>query len=609
MTVLAGVISRDPALHIGAATRERLHRNVSRNPDDARIVLDDARAHFVKVDTGGFGRPAHRISPAGSMAMLAGEPLLTGAGPAGMERDVQLQFLHAELDDGNLKSLRAASGTFCGAYFDPRTGTAHLIADRLALRPLYYAVVDDFLYFSSALRILEALPEVPKTMDVTAVAEITGFGYPFGASTAYAGISVLQPCEVVTLRGRDLSSSRYFRWDSIRAFCGSDEEALDETRRKFQAAVRRRLRGEGTVLSYLSGGLDSRCTVAALRAEGVNAYTFNFSLPGTQDEVFGCDFAARIGTVHHDVPTEPNPDWSGIMANAWKAAAHRHPRKPERPNVVWSGEGGSVGLGHVYFSPEIVDLLKNQRDTDGAIEVFLRQQHKSIKTRILKPSLAAQLRGHLHARLGSELASIHHPDPLRVLYIFLNSNGPRRHLVEHFDDNDLHRLEFLMPFNDAEFLEWVTSLPAESCLYHRFYVRWLSRFDPAVLAVPWQAYPGHVRSPVPVPSGLPDQWTASAPAAHQAAERRDLLRKSAAMLSAADFPRPILRRSYLTLMHWAYKLGLLDYAYALKTALTYYGYWHSTGGRHLLPTDARRLRARITPVDGAGVVGRHDRAA
>jgi asparagine synthase (glutamine-hydrolysing) len=609
MTVLAGVISLDPALHVPAATREALHRNVSRTADDARIILEDPRAYFVKVDIGAFGRPAHRASPAGSMAMLAGEPLLTGTGPAGMERDVQLQFLHSQLDAGNLHCLRAASGTFCCAYFNPRTATAHLIADRLALRPLYYAAFGDYLYFSSALRILEALPEVPKTMDVTSVAEITGFGYPFGARTAYAGISVLQPCEVVTLRGREVSSSHYFRWDSIGEFQGSEEEALDETRRRFQAAVRRRLRGDRTVLSYLSGGLDSRCTVAALRAEGVRAYTFNFSLPGTQDQVFGRDFAARIGTVHHDVPTEPNPDWSAIMADAWRAAAPRYQLKPERSHLVWSGEGGSVGVGHVYFSPEIVALLKDERNTDGAIEVFLRQQHKSIKTRILQPPIAAQFRDHLHARLAAELASIRHPDPLRMLSIFLNSNGPRRHLVEHFDDNDRHRLEFLMPFNDAEFVEWMTSLPAESCLYHRFYVRWLSRFDPAVVAVPWQAYPGHVPSPVPIPADLPDQWTASAPAAHQAAERRELLRRSAAMLTAADFPRPLLRRSYLTLMYWACKLGLLDYAYALKTALTYYGYWHSTGGRHVLTADARRLRARNPTAEGPGVVGHHDRAA
>ena len=610
MSILAGVISRNPALRVGASTRHALSRNISRNPEDPRVVLEDARAYFVKVDLGAFGRPAHRVSPTGSMAMLAGEPLLTGSGQDGMERDVQLEFLHGQLDSGRLQSLRTASGTFCGVYFDPRTGIAHLIADRLALRPLYYAAVGDFVYFSSALRVLEALPEVPKSMDVTAVAEITGFGYAFGARTGYSGISVLQPCEVVTVRGRDIASSRYFRWDTVSDYRGSDEDALDETRRLFQAAVRRRLRGDRTVLSYLSGGLDSRCTVAALREEGVHAYTYNFSLPGTQDQVFGREFAGRIGAVHHEVPTEPNPDWSKVMADASGATAARHDPLPERPNLVWSGEGGSVGLGHVYCTPEIVERLGRNRDVPGAIEVFLRQQHKSIKTRILARGVAARLRGHLQARLAGELMSIHHPDPLRALYIFLNSNGPRHHLVDHFDGIDRHRLEFLMPFNDSEFLEWITSLPARACLYHGFYVRWLSRFHPAVAAVPWQAYPGHLASSAAIPADLPDQWTASASVAQQVAERDALLRRSAAMLAAGDFPRALLRRPYLGLAHWATKLGLRDYGYALKAALTYYDYWHATGGSHVLPEGARPHVAGLTSsAEAPGAVARRDRTA
>ncbi|MGZ3797841.1 MAG: hypothetical protein ACXVB1_15830, partial [Pseudobdellovibrionaceae bacterium] len=176
------------------------------------------------------------------------------------------------------------------------------------------------------------------------------------------------------------------------------------------------------------------------------------------------------------------------------------------------------------------------------------------------------------------------PDPVRALYIFLNLNGPRRRLVRHFETIDQLRTEFQMPFNDSEFLEHITALAVEPCLYHQFYVKWLSFFDPAVLAVPWQAYPGHVASSVPIPDKLPNQWTPTpATALYGSAQKRDLLEQSAAMLSDPDFPRPVLRKSYLQLMQWAWKLKLGNYGYALRAALTYYHYWKMAGGNCELP--------------------------
>jgi len=282
------------------------------------------------------------------------------------------------------------------------------------------------------------------------------------------------------------------------------------------------------------------------------------------------------------LPTEPGPDWSAVMADAWGASPHRGEQMPEHPKVVWTGEGGSVGLGHTYISPEIVSLLRSG-NLSGAIDVFLRQQNKTILTRILDPVLAGQFHGYLHARLRSALDAIRHPDPVRALYIFLNLNGPRRHLVNHFDTIDRHRLEFQVPFYDSALLEYLTALAVEPCLYHRFYAKWLAFFDPAVREVPWQAYPGHVPSPVPIPDDLPDQWNAPASNAHRSALERDLLARSAAMLADADFPRRVLRKSYLQLMRWAWKVRLGNYGYALKAALAYYHYWKIAGGRCELP--------------------------
>ena len=586
MSILAGVVRFDARVDIPEEVIEALRRTISRDPADRRVEFRDDAAFFVKVDVGAYDRPAHRLGQTGSYAMLAGEPLLLGEGIDDARRDAHLRLLQDRWDEGRLEVLRNASGTFCAAYYDPRRKLAHLVADRLALRPLYYVVDGGCVYFASAMRILEALPRLHKTMDVVSVVEMTGFGYPFGGGTPYVGITMLQACEIVTVSVEGVRSSRYFAWDSIRPSLLTEHEALQQTFDKFNSAVRRRLRGDRTVAAYLSGGLDSRCVDAALWSDGVRLHTFNFSLPGSQDQAFGAQFAARIGAEHHDVPAGADPDWAGIMRDAMAASASLRKAPPEHPGLVWTGEGGSVGLGHVYISPRIVTLVR-AGDMRGAVDAFLAEQKKNIQTRILNPRLARAIPGYLRARLCSELERIDYPDRLRALFIFLILNGPRRHLEGHYDSIDLHRLEFQMPFNDADFLEHVVGLDIESCLYHRFYVKWMSHFDAAVSEVPWQAYPGHIPSPAMAEQHLPDQWSAALPEGHVEDVRADLLRRAREMLADRNFPQVVLRRSYLRLMYLIWRANLADYGYAIKAALTYYHYWRLTRGRHEL--DVSRL--------------------
>jgi hypothetical protein len=580
MSILAGVIRCAAHGRITDELCEALRKDISRNAGDERIEFRDEGAFFVKVDVGAYDRPAHRRAASGSFAMLAGEPLPLDEGVDDEPRDVQLRLLHDRWDEGRFDVLRRAAGTFCAAYYDPRRNIGYLVADRLGLRPLYYAIDRGLVYFASAMRILEALPELQKTMDVVSVVEMTGFGYPFGGGTPYAGVTMLEACEVVTVSRDGVRSSRYFAWDSIRPSSYTEQEALHWTLDKFRSAVRRRLRGDRTVAAYLSGGLDSRCVVAALRSEGVRLHTFNFSLAGTQDQAFGAQFAARIGSAHHDAPTGLDPDWAGIMRDSIAASDAVRDAPPEHPRLAWSGEGGSVGLGHVYITPEIVARIRVD-DIPGAVDVFLAQQKKNIQTRILRPRLARSLRGYLGGRLCSELERIRYPDRLRALFIFLIVNGPRRHLEGHYDRIDLHRLEFQMPFNDADFLEHVVGLDIEPCLYHRFYVKWMSQLDPAVSQVPWQAYPGHVPSPA-VDETVPDQWIVTLPDAEVAKARGDLLHRGREMLADRNFPHVVLRRNYLRLMHSMWQLDLANYGYAIKTALTYYHYWRMTDGRYRL---------------------------
>jgi len=85
-----------------------------------------------------------------------------------------------------------------------------------------------------------------------------------------------------------------------------------------------------------------------------------FRQTGTQDYHFGNDFAEKIGSVHERIPKEKGdniPDYSSLMAKAWEGSNHGQ-WPAERPQLAWSGEGGSGVLGGVGLSESVVALMR-----------------------------------------------------------------------------------------------------------------------------------------------------------------------------------------------------------------------------------------------------------
>ncbi|MBC7929903.1 MAG: hypothetical protein H7Z38_04975 [Rubrivivax sp.] len=585
MTLFAGIFSRSLDHRVPDSACEALRRLISRNAGDEVRTFKDRRSCFVKVDIGAYGEDAMLEDAGGSVSMLTGEPLLAlGEGEFWQSRTRDLELLHDDWKRGDWSRLDKARGVFCGVHYRADAGTICLIADKLGVRPLYYWVGERFVAFATALRVLEGLAEVPKQLDVRAVTEMVTLGAPLADRTPYTNVALLKAAEIVEISETDVLRRQYWRWDAVPVSPHPESELLRNAYEQFSLAVGRRIREDKAAVAYLSGGLDSRCVVAALRERNVHAHTFNFAIPGTQDQVFGAEFARQIGALHEESPVESgNPDWSQIMADAWGASKGRAERPAERPNLAWSGDGGSVGLGHVHMTEALVGLLRDGK-TDEAVEAFLLREAEDLPRKILREDVSGALAQSLRDGIREELSDIRNDDPGRGFYVFLMLNDQRRHLARHFEDIDLHRMEFQLPLMDSDFLASVAAVPVELCLNHKFYAKWLKLFPQAVTSVPWQTYPGHEACPLPLPAGLIYQWERAHPNARRESRRRSLLKEASAMLSASDFPDGIFRKRNFRLALWAYKLGVRDYGYLVEAARTYQKYWTVCDGNFSLPS-------------------------
>lgn len=562
-----------------------LRRSISRDQSDERIIICDNRSFFVKVDINNFTEPAVQVSPDGSLTLVTGEPLLADARnkeESGRTKDTE--YIHDALTRGDQSIPIKANGIFSAVHYQPAKGTVCLITDRLGLRPLYFFLDEDYLIFASALRILEEIPEIPKRMDLRAVTQIVGLGYALGESTPYADIRMLHGAEIVTVRENNTERQKYSHWDRIEISSATEDEILSQLFGRFIQAVARRIRDDKVTAAFLSGGLDSRCIVAALREQNVDVHTFNFARPNTQDQLFGLEFAHATGAIHQEVPKKAGdlvPDYSSLLASVWSATNASISSPAERPGLVWSGEGGSVALGHVHLTEEIVRLMREDR-IDDVIKEHLNRESAQVSPRIFKKKVSETLVRSVNEGIREEVSHFDCHDPARKFYLYLLLNDQHRKLANHFENIDLHRLEFQLPFFDSSFLELIVSIPIDLCLRHRLYVKWLSLFQKAVLSVPWQVYPGHQPCPVPIPTNLGYQWADIYQTAERASRKRLVDKQSTELLQSAQFPDEILNRGNLRFASWIHRTGYRDYQYLISPAHTYHHYWQKCSGKYVL---------------------------
>lgn len=567
MTIFAGVVSRDPDLLVPQSVCSEISLNISRNPTDFIHEFKSNYGFFAKVDIGSFGDHGVCNEFENSISMVNGDPILQLEDlSSSRKRSEDLRFLHQNIIEKKYNILKHCRGTYCAFFYDMLSEDVYLVSDKLGIRPIYYWISQSYIVFSSTLRVLENLSLISKEIDFKGISEAIIFGEPLSDRTFYKNISVLESGEVVNISRHSVRHIKYWSWDQVVQKNRTQEESLEKVFSSFSNAIDCRLGTQKTTVAFLSGGLDSRVIVGALREKNVAVHTLNFAPKGTQDQVFGAEFGKAIGSHHQEiyVDSENNFDRRMAASHIWQSSEVLKDLPPERPNLVWSGDGGSVGLGHVYLSELAVDLVRKKGvfPAIGALIDYNLWQFPGAKA--LNSPYSEEVKNFPFDGIKSELEKIRCSDPGRSLYLFLMVNDQRRHLAGHFEDIDLCRLEFQLPFFDGKFLESICEIPVDDFLLHRFYVKWLKLFLPAVTSVPWQAYPGHEPCPLEVPKNLRYQWEGYFDNRVSKKIKSKKLKTVEMLLKSESFQESIFDKSKLKIALFLTRCGLKDYTYAFK---------------------------------------------
>lgn len=391
------------------------------------------------------------------------------------------------------------NGMFAFAVYDTRLQCLFMARDPLGIKPLFYSLTSEGLFFGSEIKAIIAAGAVPGRMRRESLEEYLMFRYVAGENTFFEGVKRIPAGALATWKDGALSVRQY--WVPP----GPDERryplhaAVEDLRSYLGKSVEHQLMSDVPLGAFCSGGLDSGLvTVLAARARSTAMKSFsvgfadaawdesrlaraNARAAGTEHHVLSMgaeSFGALLGTLvwHHDEPlSTPNSIPLYLLSK----------RAKQEVKVVLTGEGADE-LFAGYPRYQIARLAHALR--------------RRPRTRRLAARLAGAIPGHRAARLTDYLPSDYgdalllnsasvHPSVIERLTGAppMETLGARREILERSRvDGDplssvsrleLHTylgclldrmdrmsmaagLEARVPFLDMPLVEWATRIPS-----------------------------------------------------------------------------------------------------------------------------------------------------
>lgn len=265
-------------------------------------------------------------------------------------------ILHAYALDG-LDGLHALNGMFAFALYDGRTRELVLARDRLGIKPLYYARLDDRLLFASELKALLRVWPREREIDPAALLQFLQNRFNTGEASLVCGIRRLPPGTALVVDA-ELKVREYRYWSplDVRPRRLSFDEAAEEFESLFRGVMVEHLRADVPYGLFLSSGVDSGILLAMISELTGRGPAHTFSV-GYRDAAIGDELpeaaavARRFGANHAEIRLDrdamfrrlPHTVWStddllldyACLPTSFLAEEAAHTLK-----VVLTGEGG-----------------------------------------------------------------------------------------------------------------------------------------------------------------------------------------------------------------------------------------------------------------------------
>jgi asparagine synthase (glutamine-hydrolysing) len=303
---------------LGEAVRWLHHRGPDQDGlwEDGGIGLGHTRLSII--DLSGGRQPM--TSPDGRYVLIFNGEIynfldlrrdLESCGEIFAERSDTEVLLRMFMVKGFEQCLQNLRGMFAFAIWDRFEKTLFLARDRLGVKPLVYSENEEGFIFASEIGALfEVQPGLTRAADFQALDHYLTFQYIPAPMSGFSQIRKLPPAQAMIVKeGKIQKIWRYWQVKPQEQRNLPFPEACEALREKFLEATRIRLISDVPLGAFLSGGIDSSITVAAMAKLGVKPVE-TFSIGFEQKEFNELPYARQISrhleTAHHEMIVKPS---------------------------------------------------------------------------------------------------------------------------------------------------------------------------------------------------------------------------------------------------------------------------------------------------------------
>jgi len=411
------------------------------------------------------------------------------------DRDLET-FADLYLSNKLRAALPKLNGQFLVIIADHRNDTIVACNDRFGLYPYYWSAEGNRFYIGP--RVLGAVAGgvVPGDWNVPGVAQFLSTGDYLGDHTPISGVHAFPPGSIMTRRGnKSPVFERYWRLhyaspDSSRTIA----EIGEELGGRFVESVHRQSEATDALGITLSGGLDSRCILAASASLNRPIHTFTWGQDGSEEIDIARRVARQYDSIHHmyryNYSDFPNLfDEFGRTAEGMLDLRDAHFLThsglcKEYVSAILNGYAGDLLLGGSYLRtgwnrPQYSDTLAERlfRWRNSIIPQDRLNEYFGENNRIAAQDLPIEHYKREIAGIDQELT----PD---IADTFFLENRVRRSTSMGTVLMRRH-VESFSPFFDYDFVDFVMTIPPHYRIDHRAYRAMIrSRFAECA-ANPW----------------------------------------------------------------------------------------------------------------------------
>lgn len=415
-----------------------------------------------------------------------------GPGDSLVEPDGAALLLQRYLKSGT-DCLSQLNGSFVAAWWDEKAGRLVVANDKIGQRLLFFGCRNGAFAFASLLARVMASGFMSAGVDVEALADLISYEHTIGERTLLKDVRILPPATVLTYQAGQVELKQYWRLDQIEPHQPYDQRQLDELEELFKKAVKRAIRPDLAMAIDLTGGLDSRCILAAAAHMQLPFITHTGGQVDSTDVVLARQAAAVTGAKHVFEPVGPErvAEWLVPMVRFQGgiiSTLHSHPCQHFDLPLPFDATLQGIGINYIrgyWVSRDNLDL-----DSLSAAQSVLK---RSISSKTAKRMDLAKLWKPEFQKIGLQAPEAHLEHlfeqydtldrPAAILDSISLQERCRKFLNKAILITRASR-EVYYPYFDHDLIVALAGMPVAERVTHKIQVDLIKRFCPKLLDVP-----------------------------------------------------------------------------------------------------------------------------